>query len=44
MRLLLGFQVQNLVEVRGKMLDHTIGIFGVKIYNEESFDKIKKQN
>ena len=31
------------VEVKGKMLDSTVGICGVKIYNSESFEKMKKE-
>jgi hypothetical protein len=31
----------NVIEVRGKMLEPSVGIFGVKVFNNESFDKAK---
>jgi hypothetical protein len=31
------------IEVHGKMLEPSVGIFGVKVYNNESFDRVKKE-
>jgi hypothetical protein len=31
----------NVIEVRGKMLEPSVGIFGVKVFNNDSFDKAK---